>query len=110
VFFLPRDALSVANFNANRAFLGARLPRAVIRDTKIFEKQRVEWLSLDGVRRRLQRGQFRSFYRPIVRQLLERAREIAAFAKRAAAVAAPARGSRRARHTRRRRVTKSRRR
>ena len=64
-------------YNNNQAFLQKRLDKKVIRDTKIFEKQRIDWFTFDQMAKR--KKEFRSFYQNIVDLILVRKDEINKF-------------------------------
>lgn len=66
-------------YNNNQRFLQTRLDKAVIRDTKIFEKTQIQWFDINELGRR--RSEFRDFYRNIIDLILDKKTEIIAFAK-----------------------------
>lgn len=64
-------------YNNNQKFLQKRLPHKLIRDTKIFEKQRIEWFSFEQMKRR--KREFRSFYQNIIDIIEAQKNEITEF-------------------------------
>lgn len=85
VFPLPYDAALPAYYNNNQAFLQKRLDPKIIRDTKVFEKTQIRWMSFSEIRKMYAGKKFRAFYQNVVRQLLEHQAELETFVKKALA-------------------------
>ena len=64
-------------YNNNQLFLQKRLPKNVIRDTKIFEKTEIKWFSFDELKKN--QKYFRSFYQNIVHLILGNKNSIETF-------------------------------
>ncbi len=79
IFPLPYDASLIKYYNNNQAFLQKKLDPKVIRDTKIFEKTQIQWFPLASLQKK--KKVFRKFYQNIVDLILNRRREIDAFAR-----------------------------
>ena len=73
----PYDETFVTFYNNNHAFIKKRLPEAVYRESKIFEKSHVVWMSVNELARK--KRQFREYYRPIVKLLIDNAPKIHQF-------------------------------
>ena len=79
LFYLEYDPNLPKYYNQNHSFLWDRMNRPMLKRTKLFEKIRIEWFSVNDLKRR--RGEFRGFYREIVDILLDRVGQIYTFAK-----------------------------
>lgn len=55
-------------YNNNQSFLQKRLPKNIIRDTKIFEKTEIKWFTFDDIKKNHKK--FRSFYQNIIHLIL----------------------------------------
>ena len=66
-------------YNNNSRFLSKRLDPAVIRDSKIFEKQEIRWVCVDDLPK--MRSEFRVFCQEIVDKLIEQQDAIYTFRK-----------------------------
>lgn len=77
IFFYPFNPWLPHFYNNNQIFLQKHLPAKVIQSTKIFEKERIEWICVDDLHKR--RAQFRPYFRSIVDQLLDKKKDIQAF-------------------------------
>jgi NUDIX domain len=64
-------------YNNNQQFLQKRLDKKIIRDTKIFEKQRIDWFTFEQMAKK--KKEFRSFYQNIVDLILVKKDEITKF-------------------------------
>ena len=64
-------------YNNNQLFLQKHLPVQVFKTTKIFEKERIEWICVDDLQKR--RAQFRPYFRSIVDQMLAQKKDIHTF-------------------------------
>lgn len=79
LFPMKYDESLVTYYNNNQRFLQKRLPKNIIRDTKIFEKTQLKWFSFDELA--THKKSFRKFYRNIIQHILDQQREIEAFAR-----------------------------
>lgn len=72
LFFMPMDydANLPVYYNRFHHLLWSKMDRKVLNETKLFEKSKMAWFSVDQMRK--QRHQFRSFYREIVDLILEK--------------------------------------
>jgi 8-oxo-dGTP pyrophosphatase MutT (NUDIX family) len=95
VFPYPYNPFLTTYYNSNQAFLQQRLPAAWIRDSKVFEKAEIEWMTWEDMRRR--RRQFRPFYRRVVDQLFAQRTGFESFVRRALS-GRPTSGTRRQSH------------
>ena len=66
-------------YNNNQRFLQKKLSPHLIKTSKIFEKQEIQWFSLNDMKKK--RKQFRSFYRLMVDLILEEKSSILSFSK-----------------------------
>jgi 8-oxo-dGTP pyrophosphatase MutT (NUDIX family) len=64
-------------YNNNQRFLQKKLSPSLIKNSKIFEKQEIQWFSLDDMKKK--RKQFRYFYRDMVDLILEEKNSILSF-------------------------------
>jgi len=80
IFFYPFNPWLPHFYNNNQLFLQKHLPAQIIKTTKIFEKERIEWICIDELHKR--RPQFRHYFRSIVDQIIEKKQEIYAFIER----------------------------
>lgn len=81
IFPMKHDPMLPYYYNNNQQFLQKRLDPKVIRDTKIFEKQQIRWISVNEIIKMKQKKQFRSFYQNIVELILAKKPEIDSFAR-----------------------------
>lgn len=79
VFPMEYDDYLPYYYNNNQRFLQKRLPKSIIRDTKIFEKTEIKWFDINELAKR--RNEFRSFYRNIIDLIVENKTELEKFAK-----------------------------
>lgn len=79
LFPMKYDESLVTYYNNNQRFLQKRLPKHIIRDTKIFEKTQIKWFSFDDLKK--QKKTFRTFYRNIIQHLLDQRAEIEVFVR-----------------------------
>ena len=79
LFRMKMDPVVIECYNRNHAFIYDHVSNhRFLKSTKLFEKIRVDWMTVEEMRRR--RREFRPFYRQIVDQLLnEHFREIREF-------------------------------
>lgn len=68
IFPMNYDPLLVHYYNNNQKFLQKRLNPKIIKDTKIFEKTQIKWISADELTKML--PQFRTFYQNIVNLII----------------------------------------
>lgn len=73
---VPYDPLLPQYFNNMHAFLWEKMGAAKLGPTRLFEKCEIRWFSAGEIRRRL--GEFRPFYRDILREHVLSARGAAA--------------------------------
>lgn len=79
IFPMDYDSYLPHYYNNNQSFLQKRLPKNIIRDTKIFEKTQIQWFDINTLAKR--RGEFRSFYRNIIDLIVQNKNELIAFAE-----------------------------
>lgn len=77
IFYYPYDEYLPFYYNNNQRFLQKHLPPNVIKNTRIFEKEEIQWICVDDLFR--MRGQFRNYYRNIVDCLIREKKEIFQF-------------------------------
>jgi hypothetical protein len=83
IFPLKHDPMLSHYYNNNQQFLQKRLDPKIIQDTKIFEKQQIQWFSIADIIKMKKKKEFRSFYQNVVELILARKSEIDAFIKKA---------------------------
>jgi hypothetical protein len=81
IFPMEYDPMLPHYYNNNQLFLQKRLDPKIIRDTKIFEKQQIRWLSVNDIIKMKQKKEFRSFYQNVVELILAKKSEIDSFIK-----------------------------
>jgi hypothetical protein len=81
IFPMKYDPLLVYYYNNNQKFLQKRLNPKIIKDTKIFEKTQIQWISANKLTKML--PQFRTFYQNIINIINANKSEIAKFVKNA---------------------------
>ena len=64
IFPMSYDPLLPFYYNNNQRFLQKRLDSAVIKKTKIFEKEEIRWMCIDELKK--MKPQFRFFFRPTI--------------------------------------------
>lgn len=79
IFPLPYDPSLIKYYNNNQAFLQKKLDPKVIKNTKIFEKAQIKWFPISSLQKN--KKIFRKFYQNIIDLILNRRREIEAFAR-----------------------------
>ena len=79
IFKMEYDEKLIRYYNANHKFLYDNLNHKLLQSTKVFEKIKLEWFSLDMMKQR--RREFRGFYRVIVDQLISDSDVIERFVK-----------------------------
>jgi len=79
IFPFEYDPLLPHYYNNNQRFLQKRLDPKVIKDSKIFEKAEIRWISIDELPK--MRNQFRSYFRNIVDQICDQKIDIEHFIK-----------------------------
>jgi hypothetical protein len=67
----------VEYFNNNHTFLWNRMNKRMLNRSKLFEKIRIEWFCEDDLMKRM--GEYRGFYRDIVRSIVQHKPQIRAF-------------------------------
>ena len=77
IFPMEYDKYLPHYYNNNQKFLQKRLDPKLIKDSKIFEKAEIRWMSINEISK--MRGKFRSFYQNIVDMIIERKNEIKNF-------------------------------
>ena len=68
-------------YNNNRAFIEKKLSPNIIRQSKIFEKESIQWICIDDLARR--RKEFRHYFQNIIDLILEEKDEIYDYVRRA---------------------------
>jgi 8-oxo-dGTP pyrophosphatase MutT (NUDIX family) len=79
IFPLEYDAMLTYYYNNNQLFLQKKLDLNIIKDTKIFEKTQIKWVSFAEMKK--MHKQFRSFYQNIVKLILDNKENITKFLK-----------------------------
>jgi len=77
IFPYPYDISLVHYYNNNQKFLQKRLPPAVFKTTKIFEKAEIKWVCVDDLKR--MRPKFRCYFQNIVDMILAQKNNIREF-------------------------------
>ncbi len=77
LFHLPYTEELPKYYNFNHDFLWRRMNKKMLNGTKLFEKARIKWWSVDDMRRG--RSKFRNFYRDIVDMLCSKEADIRRF-------------------------------
>lgn len=79
IFRLDFDEKLIEYYNANHKYLYQKLDHKLLQKTKVFEKVKLQWFSVDMMKNK--KNTFRKFYRDIVDQLIIEAPAIEAFIK-----------------------------
>jgi hypothetical protein len=79
IFPMQYDELLPYYYNNNQRFLQQKLDPKIIRNTKIFEKTQIKWLSFNDIKK--QHKMFRSFYKNIIELILDNKTNIERFVK-----------------------------
>ena len=61
-------------FNNHQKFIHQHLDKKIIRDSKLFEKTQIKWVTFDDIIKN--KKQFRSYYKKIVQMLIDNRPEI----------------------------------
>jgi hypothetical protein len=77
IFPMNYDNLLVHYYNNNQKFLQKKLDPKILKDTKIFEKTQIKWISVDELTKML--PQFRTFYQNIINLILANKTDIDKF-------------------------------
>jgi hypothetical protein len=81
IFPMKYDPMLPHYYNNNQRFLQKRLNPKIIKDSKIFEKQEIRWISINEIIKMKHKKEFRSFYQNIVELILAKKSEIDSFIK-----------------------------
>lgn len=81
IFPMDHDEKLVFYYNNNQRFLQKRLNPHILKNSKIFEKQEIRWISIDDLIR--SKKIFRPFYRVMVQLIYDDRENIARFIKKA---------------------------
>ena len=68
IFRMDHDEKLITYYNANHKYLYDNLNHELLKSTKVFEKIKLEWFTIDMMKKR--RKDFRGFYKTIVDQLI----------------------------------------
>ena len=79
VFRLDYDEKLVQYYNASHKYLYEKLDHRLLQETNVFEKIKIKWFTVEMMKKEM--NTFRSFYRDIVRELIEEAPTIKLFIK-----------------------------
>jgi len=79
MFYMEYDENLPKYYNQNHDFLWKRMDKQVLNDTKLFEKIKIGWFSLEEMQAR--RSEFRGFYQEIVDKFVAQSTEIRKFAE-----------------------------
>lgn len=79
IFPMNYDPFLELYYNNNQKFLQKRLPKNIIRNTKIFEKTQIKWFSFDDIKKDIK--YFRKFYQNIISLILNNKNQIEEFIK-----------------------------
>lgn len=77
IFPMKYDPLLPLYFNNNRKFILNHLKSNVIKQTKIFEKERIKWISINEIPK--MKGEFRSYFKNIIDIILNEKHNIKKF-------------------------------
>ena len=77
IFPFEYDPMLPHYYNNNQRFLQKRLDSNIIKNTKIFEKEEIRWISIDELPK--MRSQFRSYFQNIVDKICEQREDIEKF-------------------------------
>lgn len=78
---VPYDPFLPERYQFNHDLLWDKLDARVLQSSRVFEKDKIQWFTLTDLRK--QRNQFRVFFRPIIDEILTKAKTIRTFARRA---------------------------
>jgi 8-oxo-dGTP pyrophosphatase MutT (NUDIX family) len=81
IFPMEYDPYLPHYYNNNQLFLQKKLPQKLIKKSKIFEKDHIEWFCVDDLMRR--KKEFRSYYQNIIDLIYADREKILAFIKKA---------------------------
>lgn len=81
LFYQPYNHQLPLFYNFNHQFLWDRMDQTLLNRTKLFEKIRIEWFTVQDMKERIH--EFRGFYQKMVRYLITHEKEIIAFVKNA---------------------------
>lgn len=79
IFPIQYDELLPHYYNNNQKFLQKRLDPKIIKNTKIFEKTQIKWISFDDIKKH--HNDFRSFYKNVIHLILGNRSAIEEFVK-----------------------------
>lgn len=79
IFHYPYDERLPQYYNNNQRFLQNNLNARVRRDTKIFEKGEIRWISINELAK--MKPQFRSYFQAMIEQIIEHKSDILQFLK-----------------------------
>ena len=79
IFKLDYDEMLLKYYNANHKYLYKHVNHNLLKSTKVFEKIKLEWFSIEMMR--LRRKEFRPFYRVILDNLINESSNIKKFLK-----------------------------
>jgi 8-oxo-dGTP pyrophosphatase MutT (NUDIX family) len=91
MFYMEYDENLPKYYNQNHDFLWKRMDKTVLNDTKLFEKIKIDWFSVEQMQSR--KEEFRGFYQEIVDKFLEQSTEIRKFAEKKRALKRPNRSN-----------------
>lgn len=77
IFPMKYDPMLPMYYNNNHRFLERKLSSHMIKQSKIFEKDELKWISIDQIPR--MRSKFRCYYGPIIDEILDNRHDIKRF-------------------------------
>lgn len=77
IFRMDYDEKVCEYYNNNHKFIYDKLDHTYLKSTKIFEKIRIDWMTVEEMKSR--RGEFRSFYKEILDGIIENVPNIKTF-------------------------------
>jgi hypothetical protein len=80
IFPIVYDEALPFYYNNNQRFLQKRLDPNVIKNSKIFEKEEIRWVSVNELKK--MRSKFRFFFLPMIDQIYEEREKIQSFIRR----------------------------
>lgn len=81
LFPYPYDEMLPYYYNNNQRFLQKHLDANIIKKTKIFEKQEIQWICIDDIMKR--KKEFRSYFQNIIEMIYREKEDIYTFLKKA---------------------------
>jgi 8-oxo-dGTP pyrophosphatase MutT (NUDIX family) len=77
IFYIDYDKNLPIYYNQNHDFLWTNMDNQLLNDSKLFEKKRIDWFSIEDIKRR--KSEFRNFYQEITELFIKKEQEIYRF-------------------------------